>query len=203
MNQKNKLYRIRRNGKHYITLIPGRYAGNITHKIFGRLDCESGKRMKKENRVFFASWEDALAAGYRPCKNCQPRYSDKYPPIEDLKEALLARPHIALWKSGPPPNRRRPGQAWYVALNWQDKNSKKGNHCQITLSNWFVYGKAREIAVRMGKKYNLPVLQHGPADFANIWIPVEKTNDIDRARDRKALKELLKSKKVIGFPSMF
>ena len=37
-------------------------------KIFGRLDCCSGVRMHKENRVFFLTWDDALANGYRPCK---------------------------------------------------------------------------------------------------------------------------------------
>ena len=203
MGQKTKLYKVLKLGKQIITLIPGRYAGNTAHKIFGRLDCKSGMRMFKVNRVFFANWEDAIAAGYKQCERCKPRYSDKYPEQEALKEALLAKPHIALWKSGPPPSRRNRQRAWYVCLNWQDKNSKKGTYRQITLSNSFMYGRAREIAIRLGKKCNLPVLQHGPADFANIFVPVERTNDIDVARDKQALKELQKNKKALGFNSAF
>ncbi len=59
-------------GQVYQSKVPGRYAGWRPGKIFGRLDCRSGMRMNKENRVFFLSYEDALAAGYRPCKNCKP-----------------------------------------------------------------------------------------------------------------------------------
>jgi len=55
---------------------PGKYAGwnaRPDRRIFGRLDCASGKRkMRKENRVFFRSWEEAIACGFRPCKICKP-----------------------------------------------------------------------------------------------------------------------------------
>jgi methylphosphotriester-DNA--protein-cysteine methyltransferase len=44
--------------------------GNKKLKIYGRLSCSSGKRMKKENRVFFASRKEAMQHGYRPCGNC-------------------------------------------------------------------------------------------------------------------------------------
>ena len=64
-------------GKIFLSETPGRYAGwNGKRKdrlIFGRLDCKSGMRMKKENRVFFHSWADAIAAGFRPCKLCKPQ----------------------------------------------------------------------------------------------------------------------------------
>ena len=54
--------------------VPGRFAGHRPKKIFGRLDCDSGKRlMMKKNRVFFLTWADAIAAGYRPCKKCKPK----------------------------------------------------------------------------------------------------------------------------------
>jgi methylphosphotriester-DNA--protein-cysteine methyltransferase len=53
------------NGK--ITL--GGYRKN---KIYGLLNCASGKRMKTENRVFFTNEQEAIAAGYRPCGNCMP-----------------------------------------------------------------------------------------------------------------------------------
>lgn len=44
--------------------------GNRKLKIFDTLHCKSGKRMKRENRVFFASEIQAINAGYRPCGNC-------------------------------------------------------------------------------------------------------------------------------------
>jgi methylphosphotriester-DNA--protein-cysteine methyltransferase len=45
-------------------------AGNIKLKIYGTLECTSGKRMKKENRVFFKNEKEAMAAGFRPCGHC-------------------------------------------------------------------------------------------------------------------------------------
>ena len=46
------------------------FAGNKRLKIFGLLRCKSGKTMKRDNRVFFDSREDALINGYRPCGHC-------------------------------------------------------------------------------------------------------------------------------------
>lgn len=60
---KTQLYEYVKNQK--ITL-----AGNSKLKIFGKLNCSSGKRMKKENRVFFIDENEALALSYRPCGNC-------------------------------------------------------------------------------------------------------------------------------------
>jgi len=45
-------------------------AGNKRLKIYGRLDCFSGKRMLRANRVFFENESEALMAGYRACKHC-------------------------------------------------------------------------------------------------------------------------------------
>ena len=68
-----KIYRVLKDGKIIESKIPGKYAGHRPEKIFGRLDCPSGlRKMRKENRVFFLTWEDAIAAGYRPCKICKP-----------------------------------------------------------------------------------------------------------------------------------
>ncbi|HEY9489724.1 MAG TPA: Ada metal-binding domain-containing protein [Chryseosolibacter sp.] len=47
-----------------------RCAGNRKLKIYGKLSCASGRRMKKVNRVFFGSDEEALFLGYRPCGHC-------------------------------------------------------------------------------------------------------------------------------------
>jgi len=67
-----KLYTILKQGEFIKSPVPGKYAGWGPGKIFGRLDCKSGMKMKKENRVFFHSLEDAVLEGYRPCKKCKP-----------------------------------------------------------------------------------------------------------------------------------
>ncbi len=46
------------------------YGGNKKLKIYGTLQCKSGKRMKKENREFFVSEKEASKNGYRPCGHC-------------------------------------------------------------------------------------------------------------------------------------
>jgi len=52
-------------------------AGNRKQKIYGRLNCNSGKRMKKVNRVFFKETSDAIREGYRPCGCClRPQYQE-------------------------------------------------------------------------------------------------------------------------------
>lgn len=51
------------------------FGGNRKLKIYGSLDCGSGKRMKRENRVFFSTDEEAIKKGYHPCGNCM---HDKY-----------------------------------------------------------------------------------------------------------------------------
>jgi hypothetical protein len=45
-------------------------AGNLKLKIYGKLNCASGKRMKVENRIFFESEAEAIANGFRPCRRC-------------------------------------------------------------------------------------------------------------------------------------
>ncbi|TSC84704.1 MAG: hypothetical protein G01um101413_88 [Parcubacteria group bacterium Gr01-1014_13] len=188
---------LNKQGEQIITLIPGVYAGNTTHKIFGRLDCKSGKRMLKENRVFFASWKDAIKCGYRPCEKCKPTQMDKYPEHEAIRDALLVMPHLALWESGPS-SRHHPHRSrnWHIDLNWQDKNAKQGRYRQIRLSEDLLYKWAKDLAIETAKKCNIPVLKHGREDFKVIGIPVERTNDLDKARDKKALEELMKINKV-------
>lgn len=46
--------------------------GHRPGKLYGRLGCRAGKRMKPENRVFFRDEHEAIAAGYRPCAVCMP-----------------------------------------------------------------------------------------------------------------------------------
>lgn len=74
----NKIYCVIKNGKKIKSYVPGKYAGWKKGKIFGRLDCKSVKKTKKENRVFFLSWKDAINFGYRLCKKCKPTPNDSY-----------------------------------------------------------------------------------------------------------------------------
>ena len=52
--------------KHHLICL----GGNRKLKIYGTLSCFTGKRMKRENRVFFASEREAIQNGYRPCGHC-------------------------------------------------------------------------------------------------------------------------------------
>ncbi len=47
-----------------------RFGGNQKLKIYGTLSCKSGKKMKRENRVFFSLEKEAIANGFRPCGHC-------------------------------------------------------------------------------------------------------------------------------------
>lgn len=46
------------------------FGGNKKLKIYGHLDCKSGKRMKRKNRVFFTTEQEAQQFHYRPCGHC-------------------------------------------------------------------------------------------------------------------------------------
>ncbi|WP_369618523.1 Ada metal-binding domain-containing protein [Flavobacterium sp. CFS9] len=46
------------------------FGGNRKLKIYGTLKCKSGKRMKRENRVFFATEDEAEKNNFRPCGHC-------------------------------------------------------------------------------------------------------------------------------------
>jgi methylphosphotriester-DNA--protein-cysteine methyltransferase len=46
------------------------FGGNKNLKIYGKLNCKSGKRMKRQNRVFFKNETEAKECGFRPCGHC-------------------------------------------------------------------------------------------------------------------------------------
>jgi len=46
------------------------FGGNKKLKIYGTLQCSSGKRMKRENRIFFSTEDEALQNGFRSCGHC-------------------------------------------------------------------------------------------------------------------------------------
>ncbi|MFD1631742.1 Ada metal-binding domain-containing protein [Pseudopedobacter beijingensis] len=54
------------------------FGGNRKLKIYGGLSCASGKRMKRENRVFFTSEQEALQNNYRPCGHCMNKAYKKW-----------------------------------------------------------------------------------------------------------------------------
>jgi len=54
------------------------FAGNAKLKIYGKLDCKSGKRMKRDNRVFFHSKKEAINQGFRPCGHCMKKDYEKW-----------------------------------------------------------------------------------------------------------------------------
>lgn len=80
----NKLYKLLKDGEIFFTETPGKFAGHKGYKIFGTLECKSGKRMKKENRVFFENLKDSIDEGYRPCKNCKPVNQDMFDEVKPL-----------------------------------------------------------------------------------------------------------------------
>lgn len=79
------------NGVQYLSEIPGILGGNKRLKIYGRLDCPSANRWIQkgyyvQDRVFFASEEDAINAGYRPCAICM---KEKYLEWKENQKSLI------------------------------------------------------------------------------------------------------------------
>ncbi|NGM67385.1 MULTISPECIES: Ada metal-binding domain-containing protein [Bacteroidota] len=54
------------------------FGGNLKLKIYGTLSCKSGKRMKRNNRVFFTSENEAIEKGFRPCGHCMKEKYQKW-----------------------------------------------------------------------------------------------------------------------------
>ncbi|NMH86563.1 Ada metal-binding domain-containing protein [Flavivirga algicola] len=46
------------------------FGGHNNLKIYGYLNCKSGKRMKRKNRIFFSTEKEALKNNFRPCGHC-------------------------------------------------------------------------------------------------------------------------------------
>ncbi|AYZ35445.1 metal-binding protein [Chryseobacterium indologenes] len=59
------------------------FGGNKKLKIYGRLSCRSGKRMKIENRIFFTDEKEAVKNNFRPCAHCMKEAYDKWKYIMD------------------------------------------------------------------------------------------------------------------------
>lgn len=54
------------------------FGGNRKLKIYGTLSCVSGKKMKRENRVFFSSESETIENGFRPCGHCMKEKYQKW-----------------------------------------------------------------------------------------------------------------------------
>jgi len=50
----------------------GAYVGNANTRVFHYSSCSYVNRMKEGNKVYFSTRDEAIAAGYRPCKVCNP-----------------------------------------------------------------------------------------------------------------------------------
>src|SRR5690349_8978692 len=88
----------------------GRVIGAVrTTNIYCKPSCPA-KRLKRENVAFFATGEEALAAGYRPCMRCKPdevgrdreavakavkliEAAEEAPSLGDLSAAVGYAPH--------------------------------------------------------------------------------------------------------------
>lgn len=79
-------------GKTYETGVRGLWGGHQGAKVFGRMDCPSAlswiaRGHYTEGRVFFGSFMDAMAAGFRPCQRClKGEYFPPYPYVARLSE---------------------------------------------------------------------------------------------------------------------
>jgi methylphosphotriester-DNA--protein-cysteine methyltransferase len=47
-----------------------RLGGNKKLRIYGKLDCVSGMKMQRKNRIFFSDSREAESLHFRPCAHC-------------------------------------------------------------------------------------------------------------------------------------
>ncbi len=63
-------------GQPYRSAHQGTLGGHRRRRVYGRLDCPTALSLirrgmfRVDQRVFFATEADAVAAGYRPCGSC-------------------------------------------------------------------------------------------------------------------------------------
>ena len=74
--------------------LKGQFVGHRETKKVHRVGCRWAQRMKKKNRVYFSSYDEARREGYIPCKVCRP---DR-PSVSAARAAQERRP--------PPPGKK-------------------------------------------------------------------------------------------------
>ena len=56
----------------FATVLASSYVGNSNSGKFHYADCPTVAKMNPNNKVFINTREEAIAAGYIPCKRCKP-----------------------------------------------------------------------------------------------------------------------------------
>lgn len=56
----------------FATVLASTYVGNSNSRKFHFANCSTLKKMNPKNRVSFNSRDEAIKAGYVPCKRCKP-----------------------------------------------------------------------------------------------------------------------------------
>ena len=56
----------------FTTVLASSYVGNANSKKFHYADCSMVGKMNPANKVFMNTREEAINAGYIPCKRCNP-----------------------------------------------------------------------------------------------------------------------------------
>jgi hypothetical protein len=176
----------------FLSRRPGQFAAIITEGIAGRLDCHSGKRALKKNRIFLRFLDDR-PHGFRLCKVCKPgriRVGDRFGHLEPRTARLTRKPHIALWALGiVNANERYEPRRWYIALNWDEVDRKTSQFAQKNLSPTFLYHQALSRAIEKSKELNLPVVKHGVVDIVVLRLPLRKST----AAEKDLVKRLIAS----------
>ncbi len=56
----------------FATVLASSYVGNAKSRKFHYADCSMVNKMNTANKVYMNTREEAIAAGYVPCKRCKP-----------------------------------------------------------------------------------------------------------------------------------
>lgn len=55
-----------------VAAVNGNFVGSANSSKFHTMSCEWGKKISKNNAIYFKTREDAVRNGYKPCKSCKP-----------------------------------------------------------------------------------------------------------------------------------
>ena len=56
----------------FATVLASSYVGNANSKKFHYADCSMVNKMNPANKVYMNTRDEAISAGYVPCKRCNP-----------------------------------------------------------------------------------------------------------------------------------
>lgn len=69
-------------------VLSGKYIGDTATGKFHYASCRAARRISSENQVFFATQEEAIAAGYEPCKSVRRGYIGYWATLLVIKEHI-------------------------------------------------------------------------------------------------------------------